>query len=227
MRQVVALTLAVALSGAAPALAQNFQPSCTETLRFSYAAFSELYVIRNADASEAGQDDAAQYWADCKRQENLRRLGSYPQLKARLEALRKAYLSLLNADSSITSARMGGGTMYTHDLVRAMPDLELHLADLISYTTSPLGASSGQHAQDMYRLASRTLDQRLARLKKPTQNDLDYVDRSTWNQRVKEYEQAVQAIRAIAGKKADVTSSAILSFAAQGLFLSNPNLWED
>jgi hypothetical protein len=216
---VFALSLWVSL---APALAQNsYKPACSDTLKQKPAAFAEFFVKRNDDPSELGYDLAAEYWADCQHQANVARLKNYPQLRARLEALRQDYLSLLAADASLATQLNGGGTLYSHGANRSLPDIELHLAKLISLTTTASGAATNSEIQARYRKAQATMAARLKRLDKPSAQDVQYTRLQLWQEASANYRDAYKRIAMVAGPKLDAAGLSILEFVAGYGWLSD------
>lgn len=201
------------------AQAQSYKPTCSETLALSPDAFIELYVVLNRDESEAGYNQAAQYWSNCKRQDNLRRLGPYPALKTRLEQLRKLYLDLRAAETAIALAYYGGGTLYSHTLSRIGPDLETHLADLISLTTRPLGATQASGFTQRYDYATSQVEGYIQALRAFTDAQIQQTTRSKWNAAITQYEATYRSILRLVGARKDATSATILDYVNRPLWI--------
>lgn len=203
------------------ALAQTYNPSCSETLAFSPGAFTDLYVVLNNDESELGYDLAAQHWAGCKHQDNLKRLEKYPNLKTRLEQLRKLYLDLRAAETSIALEYYGGGTLYHHTLSRTTPGVEEHISDLIGLTTRTLGAAQAGGFAGRYEYALSQLGERVKALRSLTDQQLGQTSRNKWNAAIAKYEAVYRSILNIAGTRKDATSASILNFVNTPLWLED------
>lgn len=201
------------------ALAQTYNPGCSETLTFSPGAFTDLYVVLNNNESELGYDMAAQHWANCKHQDNLKRLEQYPNLKTRLEQLGKLYLDLRAAETAIALEYYGGGTLYSHTLARTTPSVEEHISDLIGLTTRTLGAAQASGFADSYDYAIRQLEERVKALRGLTDLQLGQTNRSKWNAAIAKYQGVYQSILKIAGSRKDATSASILAFVNKPLWL--------
>lgn len=212
-------TLLGLIVGFSLVFAQNYKPSCNETLGLQAVSFVEIYVSRNANASEAGYDQAHAYWANCKRADNLKRLEKYPQLKGRLEQMRNLYRQLRTLETDLALNYFGGGTLYTHILARSGPELETHLSDLIGLTTSTAGAATSAaiaSANDLYETDIRQRIQAMAALA----NHPQLSQPQQWNLTVKRYEDAFKQLLSIAGNRKDVTRLLILRYIDSNLWLN-------
>jgi hypothetical protein len=201
------------------AQAQPYKPACSEALALSPNAFIGLYVVLNNDQSEVGYNRAAQYWGNCKRQDNLQRLERYPALKARLEQLRKLYIELRTAETQIALEYYGGGTLYSHTLSRIGPDLETHLADLISLTTRALGAVQARGFSDNYDYARSQVEGYIQALRAFTDTQIKYTTRNKWNSALDRYENAYREILKLAGSRKDATSATLLDYVNRPLWI--------
>lgn len=199
--------------------AQTYKPSCAQTLALSASTFTSLYVALNHNESEAGYDQAAGYWAGCKRQDNLRRLQNYPSLKARLEQLRKLYLDLRRAETEIALEYYGGGTLYSHTLSRSVTGLEEHLSDLISLTTRSLGRAEGDRFSGSYDYALSQVEGYIKSLRGFSDKQIELSTRSRWNAAIARYEAAYRGILKVAGTRKDATSATILGFVNSPLWI--------
>ena len=199
--------------------AQQFKPACNEVLRLSSETFINLFTAQNVDYSELGYDNAARYWANCKRADNLKRLEKTPQVRARLEELRKQYIQLFSAETELALQFYGGGTLYTHALNRFGVELEAHLSDLIALMQSPLGATDTEALKGWQDETVQVMEQRIQSLKETPARKLGYTTREKWNAAVEQYEAAYQQILRIAGSRVDITRFTILEFVRSPLFL--------
>lgn len=199
--------------------AQSYKPNCSEVLALSPSTFISLYAILNNDESEVGYDNAAGYWGNCKRQDNLKRLTKYPNLKARLEQLRKLYLDLRSAETDIALEYYGGGTLYSHTLSRSVTDLEEHLSDLIGLTTRTLGAAQGSGFAGSYDYAISQVEGYIKSLRNFSDKQIEQSTRSKWNAAITRYEAAYRSILKIAGTRKDATSATILNFINSPLWI--------
>lgn len=215
---------ALTVSSVAAQDIQSYEPPCSEVLRLSPDAFSDLFVEKTNDGSEAGLDQAATYWANCNHDANLARLKSFPALRARLINLYLLEWKFIDAETELASLVSGGGTMYPHGAARFGPTVELHLQKLIALTTSKAGAAQSPTINARYATAKQSLEARLKRVQTPK----PFVDtyskaeadakRKDWLESAKDYNQAYLNIRKTIGSRVDATSVAILEFLAKGLW---------
>lgn len=202
----------------------SYEPPCREVLTRSPEAFSDLFVAKTNDGSEAGLDQAATYWANCKHDANLVRLKPFPALKARLTNLYLLEWKFIVAETELASLVSGGGTMYPHGAARFGPVVELHMAALIALTTSKAGALQSSSIEARYAQAKKTLEARLKRVQtpKPYVDGLSKADvdakRKEWLGFVQNYSQAYQNIRKTIGSRVDATSVVVMEFLAKGLW---------
>lgn len=201
------------------AQAQSYKPTCGETLALSPDAFVQLFVVLNNDPSEVGYNLATQYWGNCKRQDNLKRLERHPTLKTRLEQLRRLYLELRTAETQIALEYYGGGTLYSHTLSRIGPDLEIHLADLIGLTTRSLGATQASGFTQSYDYAASQVEGYIQALRAFTDPQIQQTTRSKWNAVMAKYETTFRSILRLIGARKDATSATILGFVNRPLWI--------
>ncbi len=202
----------------------SFEPPCSEALKRSPAAFSDLFVAKTSDGSEVGLDQAATYWANCQHDANLVSLKALPALKARLTNVYLLEWKFIDAETELAALVSGGGTMYPHGAARFGPTVELHMGKLIALTTSKAGAAQSAAINARYATAKRTLEARLKRVQTPK----PFVDtyskaesdakRKDWLEFAKDYNQAYLNIRKTIGSRVDATSLVILEFLAKGLW---------
>ena len=222
------LVAVVLLVSSASVLAQEtlaYKPSCAETLKFGADAFMERFVERNHDGSEAGYDQAANYWADCKRQQNLNRLRSYPKLSTRLQRLSKLEYAFVNAQTYLVYLKNGGGTMYTHGASRFSTSLEEHLERVIALTTSKAGAVTNAGLQARYTKAKRNLEARIKRVMTKPEPYMEFSSPEEkterlqdWKTTALEYQNAFRDMLPIISSRADATSVTILEFLDSSIF---------
>jgi hypothetical protein len=214
------LVLGLALAGFVFAQEQaEWKPACNVVLKYTPDDFLTEYGKRtDFGGSEAGQDQGASVWADCKNAQSILSLKNFPKLKARLIALRKLEWDFILAESDLASQTSGGGTMFAHMPARFATSIELHLERLIKLTTTKAGAVTSSKIQVEYRKASAALTARFKRVNNPSKATLEYTTKTAWMDTVKTYEKAFAGIKPIMGNKADTASLEIIGFLAQGLF---------
>ncbi len=197
----------------------EWKPACNVVLKFLPDDFLTEYGKRtDFGGSEAGQDQAASVWADCKNAQGMAKLQNFPKLKARLIQLRKLEWDFILAESDLASQTSGGGTMFAHMPARFATSIELHLEKLIKLTTTKAGAFTSSKIQTEYKKASAVLAARFKRVNNPSKATLEYTTKKAWLETVKSYEKAFAGIKPIMGDKIDAASLEIIGFLAQGLF---------
>ncbi len=214
------LVVLVALAGFVFAqTAAEWKPACRVVLKYTPENFLAEYGKRtDFGGSEAGQDEGASVWADCKNAQNLAKLKNFPKLKARLIELRKLEWDFILAESDLASQTSGGGTMFAHMPARFATSIELHLEKLIKLTTTKAGAVTSSRIRAEYKKASAALAARFKRVNNPSKATLEYTTKKAWMETVKTYEKAFAGIKPILGNKVDAASLEIIGFLAQGLF---------
>jgi hypothetical protein len=214
------LVLAVALASVVFAQSDTeWKPACSLVLKYTPENFLTEYGKRtDFGGSEAGQDQGASVWADCKNAQNMAKLKNFPKLKARLIALRKLEWDFILAESDLASQTSGGGTMFAHMPARFATSIELHLEKLIGLTTTKAGAFTSRVIQTEYKKANAALIARFKRVNNPSKATLEYTTKKAWMETVKAYEKAFAGIKPIMGNKVDAASLEIIGFLAQGLF---------
>jgi hypothetical protein len=214
------VVLAIVLTGFVFAQEQaEWKPACSAVLKYTPDNFLTEYGKRtDFGGSEAGQDQAASVWADCKNAQNMAKLKNFPKLKARLIELRKLEWDFILAESDLASQTSGGGTMFAHMPARFATSIELHFERLIKLTTTKAGAVTSRAIQTEYKKASTALTARFKRVNNPSKTTLEYTNKTAWLETVKAYEKAFVGIKPIMGAKADAASLEIIGFLAQGLF---------
>ena len=208
-------------------LAQNevYQPNCSITLKMQPDAFIESYTVKNNDQSEAGYDQAANYWANCKYEENNARVAKLPTLKAKLSNLYKSYNEFFNYETELAYAAAGGGTMFPHGRARFQPSIEIHFSKLIDLLTSKTGATKSAAITTRYNQAKQKLEKRLnevQRTPKPFTEGYTAAEvtskKNQWLEYAKNYALQYSNIRKNIGAGVDQTSTTILEFLATGLW---------
>ncbi len=214
------LVLVLVLTGVAFAQTQpEWKPACSVVLKYTPDDFLTEYGKRtDFGGSEAGQDQGASVWADCKNAQSMAKLKNFPKLKARLIHLRKLEWDFILAESDLASQTSGGGTMFAHMPARFATSIELHLEKLIKLTTTKAGAVTSSKIQTEYKKASTVLAARFKRVNNPSKATLEYTTKKAWLETVKSYEKAFAGIKPIMGVKVDAASLEIIGFLAQGLF---------
>jgi hypothetical protein len=225
MKKLLAVALVLLLGVLGLAQDTPFQPSCSETLQSNPQDFMDLYTTKNNNDSEAGQDSAALYWADCMAKRNEAQLANSGQLKARLMNLSRNYNTFFNLETELAYLAAGGGTMYPHGRARFQPSIEEHMALLIRLTASKEGATTNAAIVARYNKALVTLE---VRLKKVQSKPNPYIDGYTtaeaaakkkeWLGYAKQYALQFVNIRKNLGAKKDLVSTTILEFLARGLW---------
>ena len=215
---------ALTVSSVAAQDVQSFEPPCKEALRLSPDAFTDLFVKKTNDGSEAGLDQAAIYWTNCKYNANLARLNALPTLRARLNNLDQYTGQFIGAETELASSADGGGTMFPHSRARFQPILQLHFEQLIALTTRKAGAVQSAAISARYAVAKRKLEARLKRVQTPqpftdgdTKADAD-AKRRQWLESASKYSKAYQNIRKTIGSRIDATSVLVIEFLARGLW---------
>ena len=211
--------LALVLSGVVFAQEQpEWKPACNVALKYTPDDFLTEYGKRtDFGGSEAGQDEGANVWAECKNAQNLIKLKNFPKLKARLMQLRKLEYQFILAESDLASQTSGGGTMFAHMPARFSTAIELHQERLIKLTTTKAGAVTSSSIA-RYKKANSSLQARFKRIENPSKDTLQYSNKLDWMNAVKTYEAAFTSIKPILGSKIDAASLEILEFLAKGLF---------
>ncbi len=223
----VAAWVGLAVTGAC-GLAQTlspYQPGCREVLQLTAGRFSELYRQKNADDSEAGQDQAAITWANCKYDANLARLQHFPKLKARLVSLPKLEGTFIRAETDLADAQSGGGTVYGHEEARFQPTMQLHLERLIALTTSKSGSAQSASIAAKCAAARSTLEARLKRVLKTPQPFVDgrtpsekTTARPFWLESARAYSSAYGRVQGLIGSTVDAVSLGEMQFLNDGLW---------
>jgi hypothetical protein len=203
----------------------TYQPSCADTLKQKPQDFIESYAAKNQDESEAGYDQAAMYWANCKYEQNEARLAKLPSLKPKLNNLYRNYNEFFSLETELAYSAAGGGTMFPHGRARFQPEIEIHLGQLMDLLSSKAGASQSAAITARYNKAKSKLE---ARLKKVQTTPNPYVDgyspaeaaakKRQWLETAKNYAAQYAAIRKNIGAGINLSSTAILEFLAAGLW---------
>jgi hypothetical protein len=204
---------------------ESYQPSCADTLKQKPWDFIESYAIKNQDQSEVGYDNAANYWANCKYEQNSARLEKLPNLKAKLGNLYRNSNQFFNLETELAYEAAGGGTMFPHGRARFRPSIEIHFGQLIDLLGSKTGASKSAAITARYNKAKTKLE---ARLKKVQTTPNPFVDgyskaeaetkKRQWLELAKNYAAQYAAIRKNLGSSIDLASTTILEFLAAGLW---------
>jgi hypothetical protein len=219
------LTAFLVLALVAVGLAQTYQPTCAETLKQKPWDFIESYATKNQDQSEAGYDQAALYWADCKNDQNTARLAKLPSLKTKLNNLYRNYNQFFSLETELAYSAAGGGTMFPHGRARFQPAIEIQMSTLIDLLSSQAGASQSAAIATRHNKAKTKLE---ARLKRVQTMPNPYTDgyspaeaadkKRQWLELAKNYAAQYTAIRKNLGSSINLSSTTILEFLAVGLW---------
>ena len=197
----------------------DWNPTCQVVFKYKLDDFLTEYQKRSSlGDSEAGQDQSAIYWANCKHKQNLKKLENFPKLKARLEQLGKLEYQFMYAESDLASQAAGGGTLYSHSANRFGIEVELHLERLIKLTTTKAGAVISSGIRARYKKANAELVARFKRVEHPSKAMLEYSSLKDWLETVKTYKSAFLGIKPILGNKIDAASLEIIEFLVRGIF---------
>lgn len=191
---------------AAPAQAQA-PANCALANAVDFDAYTTLAMTQ---WSEADQDGVSFDWAECRAAKLDKELAANPQLRARLNTLRKQYRELRAIEGQLAYIRNGGGTMYSHGIPRMFPGLEEQLASLSALARSPLGARTGQHYAQVIAQARKDVTDFVktsrAYKPKPDENFGTY-DPQEWKKLVDRYEQVGKAIMLTLGSRNDAATA--------------------
>ncbi|UQN06173.1 hypothetical protein [Deinococcus sp. QL22] len=175
--------------------------------------------------NEASQDESSYNWAQCRAAKLDRDLATQPQLRARLQTLRKQYREMRAIEGQLAGIRAGGGTMYFHQVPRMYPGLEEQLASLGALARSTLGAPTGQHYAKV--IAHAKADQakyiKLQRAYKPGPDE-DYVrfNPTEWAATLNRYDTLGKAIMLTLGNRNDAATALGYSILTHFTFSAEP-----
>jgi hypothetical protein len=204
--------------------AVDFNPPCSTILALNPQQWAELFTSKVDNASELGFDFAAVRWADCKSAANQASLALRPKSKVRLNKISTFESRFISLETDLARLQVGGGTMFRHQRARFLPNLELHLHDLIVITATKAGALQTPNISARYQKAKVAV---LARLKK-VQTPNPFVGgasaaevlqrKSEWVSAAKLYRESYDAIMAIVGTTVNQASMIEMEFLAKGLW---------
>jgi hypothetical protein len=178
----------------------------------------------SSNTSEAGQDQAALHWANCKQASNLKLLRNSPQRKARLLKLNRLETDFIAYETELGFLVAGGGTIHPHGQARFNMDLQMHLEQLIKLTASNAGAVQSTSLNARYQQAKATLEARVKRVQtpKPFTESLSKTEAANltkqWTVAAKKYAKSVRDIQAIIGPRIDAVGVLEMEFLATGLW---------
>ncbi len=225
MKKLFAMALFALLGVSSFAQERPFAPSCAETLQSNPTDFMEQYISKNNDGSEAGQDQAALYWADCMAKRNQAKLANFPQLKAKITNLYRSQNEFFSLETELAYLAGGGGTMYPHGRARFQPSIEEHFVQLIDLLSTKAGAAKNASLTLRYNKAKNTLETRLQKVQSKPNPYIDGYTVAEANQKKKEwlnyaktYATQYSNIRKNLGSSADLASTTILEFLARGIW---------
>lgn len=215
------LGAALLLFAAAPAQAQA-AANCTLANAVDSATY-DLLTITNW--SEVDQDESSYNWAQCRAAKLDKDLATQPQLRARLQTLRKQYREMRAIEGQLAGIRAGGGTMYSHQVPRMYPGLEEQLGSLGALARSTLGAPTGQHYAKV--IAQAKADHanylKLQRAYKPGPNeDYGMYDPKTWATTLNRYDTLGKAIMLTLGNRNDAATALGYSILTHFTFSADP-----
>jgi hypothetical protein len=197
-----------------------FAPPCASALRLTPESFSLVYTAHLQDLSEVALDNAAEYWARCRRHATGAALARTPALVARIASLRKLLGAVQGTETDLARLRAGGGTLFFHVLYRAAPDREQVLADIATLAMSSLASAPGSGYALSIVPTLQSIDARLQRMQHPTRTDLQFTSRTTWDRAAQAYAHAVHAAESAAGTRNTALRAVVLNFIDQPLFLN-------
>ena len=196
----LALASLSAASAQAPA-------KCALAARVDAVSYAALTL---AGASEAGQDDAAYTWSQCRAAALSASLSTNPQLRARIVSLRGQYRELRDIESELAGIRAGGGTMYGHAVPRSFASLETRIGSLATLARSSAGGARSVRYEAVIRDArdGQAAYIKTLRAYKPGPDET-YVpyDAKAWNAKVNRYEAVSQSVMRTLGSRGDAATA--------------------
>ncbi len=225
MKKFFAIALLVLVGVSSLAQETPFQPSCAQTLQSNPTDFMEEYTAKNNDDSEAGQDNAALYWAGCMEKRNQARLANFPTLKAKLTNFYRSQNEFFSLETELAYSAGGGGTMYPHGRARFQTAIEVQIAKLIDLLTTKAGATKSASITARYNKAKSTLEARMKRVQSVSKaftegsSKAEIAEKNlAWFATAKAYATQYSNIRKNLGSSRDFASTTILEFLARGLW---------
>jgi hypothetical protein len=149
------LSVWLSWSGAAPL-------PCTLALKLD----SSAYLLSTTEFNELDYDQASFDDAACQETRLDAELAGQPRLKARMDELRDIYADLSSLECSLGRRMEGGGTFFTHALVRRLPELEKALRGVAALASGRAGAVSGARFTESIQTSRRAVSERIAALKR-------------------------------------------------------------
>ncbi|MFB9992183.1 hypothetical protein ACFFLM_09445 [Deinococcus oregonensis] len=222
-----ALLSAVLLMFAATAQARTLAAQSPANCTLANAVDSATYDLLTITTwSEADQDNSSANWAECRAAKLDKDLATQPQLRARLQTLRKQYRELRAIEGQLAGIRAGGGTMYFHAVPRMYPGLEEKLGSLGALARSSLGAPTGQqYARVIAEAKAESANYlKLQRAYKPGPDE-DYVmfNPAQWAAILNRYETLSKAIMLTLGNRNDAATALGYSILTQFTFSADPD----
>ncbi len=225
MKKLLAIVLIALLGVSSLAQETPFQPSCSLTLQSNPSDFMEEFTTKNNDGSEAGQDNAALYWADCMAKRNAARLVNFPTLKAKIMNLYRSQNQFFDFETELAYAAAGGGTMFPHGRARFQPTIEEHMVKMIDLLTTKAGAAKSTAITARYNKAKFMLEARMKRVQATSKaftegySSAEITQKNkAWFDTAKQYALQFSNIRKNLGSSVDLASTTILEFLARGLW---------
>ncbi len=182
-------------------------PNCSLAASLDAASYATLTMD---GGSEADQDRAAYDWSQCRAAALGASLSRNPQLRARIDTLRKQYRQMRDLESDFAGIRNGGGTMYGHAVPRSYAPLEDRLQSLAALARTALGGqTSRQYAQTIQQ--ARELQANYVKTlrdykPKPDETYVPYVAKD-WNAKVNRYEALGKSIMQTLGSRNDAATA--------------------
>ncbi|MDB5046393.1 MAG: hypothetical protein JWQ08_2443 [Deinococcus sp.] len=211
---------------AAPAQARTLAAQSPANCVLANAVDSATYDLLTITTwSEADQDNSSANWAQCRAAKLDKELASQPQLRARLQTLRRQYREMRAIEGQLAGIRAGGGTMYSHQVPRMYPGLEEELASLGALARSTLGAPTGQHYARVIAQARADLARyiKLQRAYTPgPDEDYGMYDPAEWAATLNRYETLGKAIMLTLGNRNDTATALGYSILTHFTFSAEP-----
>jgi hypothetical protein len=212
----------ILLAGSAAYPAGRWAPTCLQTLARAPDQFVDTFMERNEDASYRARRVAAEHWARCQHDANLKQLERTPALRVRILKVRELLNELLTLESDLAGS--AGGNLYANARTWHQPYLEIDIARLIALHSASVGwlhlaAETGPQIEARQLRATEAMEARIRRLKaiKGPPPCIVCATPATWKALVAEYERTYRAIADIAGDRPTAVTVGIYE-AAQPLW---------
>jgi hypothetical protein len=212
---VVALVLAVACSTAIMSMVspEAQAASCKVILKGDADLWAQSSNAE-AEGGEAGLDNAYGEWADCLNARTDVLMAGKTQLKERIRKLFNDEGNFVEASFGLASQQAGGGTMFAHQASRSRAPLAQHRARLVALLLVPAGGKTSPSIKARFDKAVKIVEGYVARIKKPSEADLEFTTKEDWNAEMSTAVKAWTQILPVAGTKKDAAGLEIVEFLA-------------